>query len=134
MPVIIGAIVLLAILLYLNHAGIIKWQMLTMIAAVVAAPIKFLSNWLKGSNERIDEIKQSHETLRKEEATFREPREAEIKRNEEIIKAQTQKIEELNKQQKVIEVKELAVDEKVDNMSEREKIQLANELFGKKEN
>ena len=129
-PIMIGALVLLAILLYLNHKGIIKWQMLTMIAAVVAAPIKFLSNWLKGNNERIEEIKQSHDTLRRNEETFRESREDELKKNDEIIKAQSKKIEELNSKITAIEAKKQTVDDEIENMSEREQIQLANELFG----
>ena len=131
MPIIIGALVVLAILLFLNHRKIISWQFLTMLTAVLAAPIKFLSSWLKGSGERMAEIKTSHETARAQEASFREPKEAELQKNKEIIDAQNKKIEELNSKINTVEEKRNSVKEQVENMSEREKIQLANELFGK---
>lgn len=123
-------IVGISILAYLYETGGLDfgWQTLTIIAAALAAPIKWIINIFK--TDTIDEIKIKHEKIRDLEKQFQENLESSFNEKQRKIDMINKELELIDSKIKILDLKKQKVSEYVNGMSVEEKRNTFIELFG----
>ncbi|MEP7169359.1 MAG: hypothetical protein ABI855_08300 [Bacteroidota bacterium] len=129
--VIIVLIVILGVLVYLNEKGIIHWQALTILGAVVLGPIKFIASLFKNDQKEIDKINKKHETVRANEKKYQETVESNLKKHDEKIDTLTKNNQALEEKLKSLEAERENVAKTSAGKSIGEQEEEAGKLFGK---
>ena len=127
--VIIILIVILGVLFYLNEKGIIHWQALTILAAALMGPFKFISSLFKSDQKKIDEIAAKHIADRATEKKYQETIESNLKKHDENIDALTKNNQVLEEKIKTLEVQRQNVPAGVTGASIEEKTEEARKLL-----
>ena len=109
--VILGALVGLVVLV---EKGVIRWQPLTMLAAVLAAPFRLLLGYF---NDREQDISESHRLLRAEEAGIQRQMESEVTQRNENIAGLRSEIETLDTRLEELRRQRAAVSGEIEKMS-----------------
>lgn len=124
-----GAAVILAIALvvYLHHIGVIRWQFLTVLFAAFAAPFKWIVGLFTGSEAK---IRERHAEVREQEATFQAELERRVLEREQRIAELNREIQMLNERLVTIENERRVVYEAVSKLPVEEQQKLGEELFG----
>jgi septal ring factor EnvC (AmiA/AmiB activator) len=110
--IVLGIIFIAAIfgLFILVQKGIIKWQPLTILFAAVAAPFKFILNWLAGEKT----IRSRHERIREQEGAFQEDLESERRLKQQRIAQLQAEIESLDSDIARIDDEMAAIDDEIE--------------------
>ncbi|GAB4376160.1 MAG: hypothetical protein Kow0042_22170 [Calditrichia bacterium] len=126
---IVGIIILIIIVgvVYLVEAGIIDWQPLTIIAAAIAGPFKFIMSLLGNEEEK---IRKAHEKVRLREAAFQEELGGRIGEREENIRRINAEMEEIESKLEELKKKREMVDRDVGSMSDEELMAEWKKRFG----
>ena len=106
------AFVVIAILAYLVDKGVLDWQPLTMLFAVLAAPFKLLF----GGGNRIQEIQDSHTKKREQEAAFQQDLESRIAERGQHVDTLRSRIAQIDAKLEELESRRLAVAARVNTM------------------
>lgn len=113
-------------LVYLVNAGIIRWQPLTILAAAIAAPFKFLMGLL-GSEGK---IRKAHREKRRRELEFQEELESRIGQREERVATLYNEIEALNARLTELQTQKETLAAEIEKLSAEKKQQLGKNLLG----
>lgn len=132
MIVILCGVILIAVFLVLNYMGIISWQKLTIVFAAAVAPLRHLTSWLKGPNDKIKEIQESHVQVRKSEEVFRKGAESDLAKNKQKLDDLNQQITTVNVQKETLETDRLKEREILQNLSDDELLAAVKKTLGKK--
>lgn len=122
----IGGIVVLQANGYLEN---FTWETLTMWIAGLAAPIKLLFDAFGDDEE--DDILKKHEDIQKAEEDHRKKMDEVIHDKERRISDLDREVEAIDAKVKLLDERKRKVDQKVANMSDEEKIDEAQSLWGK---
>ncbi len=116
-------------IVYLVQSGIIAWQPLTIVAAAIAAPFKFIMG-LFGNKE--EEIRKKHAQLREQETSYQESLDTAIKGREREIGKLNKEVEILDSKIELLKKKRDLIDTDVENMSLEEIQKEWQKRFGSK--
>lgn len=114
-------------LVYLVKAGVINWQPLTILAAALAAPLKFIAGMFGESEE---DIRKRHAAAREEEARFQEDLESRIAARERRVTALRKEIEAIDVELESLAKRREQVAAEIEKMSVEEKQKLGRQLLG----
>jgi len=131
MIVILCGVALIAIVLILNFTGILTWQKMAIVFAAAVAPLKHLSSWLKGSTEKIDEVRVAHNKLRKAEDSYRKGAESELAKDKVKLENINQELTEVNAQKDSLEVLRADAHKILQNVSDEELLKAVKKTLGK---
>lgn len=104
-----------------------KWQIISIIAAAVAAPFKFI-NGLFGKSE--EEIHKKHEAIRKREKQYQNQLESNVQQKEERIIELENQIADVDMKLDDLDERRAKVDQEVDNMTSAELQATGIKYFG----
>ncbi|MGH1365415.1 MAG: hypothetical protein ACRBF0_17770 [Calditrichia bacterium] len=120
-------VILLSGLVFLVSAGYITWQPLTIIAAALAAPFRFIIGWFTSSEE---DIRDRHRKIREQEKRFRDKLDNKVKDREKNIDIINKEIELLDAEMELLKKKKDLVELEVGNMSDEELLAEWKKRFG----
>lgn len=128
--VIIILIVVLGVLIYLNEQDIIHWQALTILAAALLGPFKFISSLFKSDKEAIDEINAKHAAVRERENKYQQDVADKLKERDQKIDELNKEFSTLNEKVKTMEDQRKGVAAEVGGLSIEDKEKQARDLLG----
>lgn len=120
-------VIALSGLVFLVSAGYITWQPLTIIAAALAAPFRFIIGWFTSSEE---DIRERHRKIREMEKEFRDDLQDKVEDREKNIETINKEIELLDKEMELLKKKRELVELEVGNLSDEELLAEWKKRFG----
>lgn len=119
-------VIAVAGVIYAVKSGLIRWQPLTIIAAALMAPFRFILS-LFGSEK---EIRQRHEEKRDEEHAFQLALEQKIQQREERVANLYKEVDYLEARMRVLRSERDNLSEEMKTMSTEKKQKLGQDLLG----
>ena len=104
-----------------------SWQVISIVGAALAGPLKFLFNLFSESE---DEIREKHAKIREEEKKYQILLEDRVKEKENSIEKLEKRLQELERKRANLDLKREQVSDEVDNMSIEELQDVGAHYFG----
>ena len=125
----IAIIVVIGIIIYLDKNKIISWQPVSIIIAAIAAPFRLLMSIF---GDKVQQIKDEHEKIRRTEVAYQQDLESQIQEGESKIANLKQEIDLLDTKIGLLKRQRELIDVEVENMDLKQRQELGRKLFGTK--